>query len=85
MIPVIASLMASVKMSTTVPVGAGITFRGAAMSLPYGGPVGGGSWAPTGSSSAYVSAPESAPAGAVTRGGFGGTGEGHSGGEGAGE
>jgi hypothetical protein len=47
-----------------------------------GSPVSGGSWVPVGSSNGYGSAPESAPAGAITRGGFGGIGEGHAGGEG---
>jgi hypothetical protein len=53
----------------------------------YYGPVSGGSFAPAGPSESYYAAPATAPAGAVTRGGFGsfGEGSGDGGGEGAGE
>jgi hypothetical protein len=52
----------------------------------YYGPVGGGSYFPASSPDSYHAAPSEAPAGAVTRGGFGGIGAGHAGGgEGAGE
>jgi hypothetical protein len=55
----------------------------------YNGPVSGGSYYPTVSPDSYSPAPSTARAGAITRGGFGGSaegGEGHAGGgEGAGE
>jgi hypothetical protein len=50
----------------------------------YNYPVGGGSYAPSSAASSYIPAPVAAPAGAVTRGGFGSMGEGH-GGEGGAE
>ncbi len=51
----------------------------------YGGRVAGGAYQPATSPESYHSAPATAPAGAVTRGGFGSIGAGHGGGEGAGE
>ena len=49
-------------------------------------PASGGSYQPSESPASYAPAPAEAPAGAVTRGGFGGIGEGHAGGgEGGGE
>lgn len=51
----------------------------------YNYPVSGGSWTPS-PAGGYQSAPAAAPAGAVTRGGFGGIGADHAGGgEGGGE
>jgi hypothetical protein len=50
----------------------------------YNRPVTGGSYQPASSPETYTSAPATAPAGAITRGGFGSIGEGHAGG-GAGE
>jgi len=53
----------------------------------YYGPVSGGAYFPSSASSDYSTAPASAPAGAITRGGFGSIGEGHAsggGGEGGG-
>jgi len=54
----------------------------------YYSPASGGSYAPSAPSDSYAPAPSEAPPGAITRGGFGGVGEGHAGGgegEGAGE
>jgi hypothetical protein len=54
----------------------------------YYNPVAGGSYEPTAPADSYYPAPATAPEGAITRGGFGGfgDGEGHAGGgEGAGE
>jgi hypothetical protein len=51
-----------------------------------GGHASGGSFQPSAGGGSYSSVPESAPAGSVTRGGFGASAGGHSGGgEGAGE